>query len=222
MPNVLVVDDDPAILEILKAYLEREGHQVLTADNGIDGERLLGQADVAVLDWMLPGINGLDLVRHARVRYPDLPVLLLTARGEEEDRVHGLRIGADDYVVKPFSPREVVARVAALLRRVQLHAQLHLGPLLLDAAARQVKVAGQEVPLSRTEFDLLLTLAQHAGTVLTRERLLERVWGPEFIGTERVVDVNILALRRKLGDDPETPTFIETVRGVGYRFRVGP
>lgn len=222
MPNVLVVDDDPAILEILKAYLEREGHQVLTADNGIDGERLLGQADVAVLDWMLPGINGLDLVRHAQVRYPDLPVLLLTARGEEEDRVHGLRIGADDYVVKPFSPREVVARVAALLRRVQVHAQLHLGPLLLDASARQVKVAGQEVPLSRTEFDLLLTLAQHAGTVLTRERLLERVWGPEFIGTERVVDVNILALRRKLGDDPETPTFIETVRGVGYRFRVGP
>ncbi|THF69217.1 response regulator transcription factor [Deinococcus sp. Arct2-2] len=222
MPNVLVVDDDPAILEILKAYLEREGHVVLTAENGYDGERLLGQADVAVLDWMLPGMNGLDLIRQAQERYPDLPVLLLTARGEEEDRVHGLRIGADDYVVKPFSPREVVARVGAVLRRVQVHAQLRLGPLLLDASARQVKLAGQDVPLSRTEFDLLLTLAQHAGTVLTRERLLERVWGPEFIGTERVVDVNILALRRKLGDDPDAPTFIETVRGVGYRFRVGP
>ncbi|MFB9991478.1 response regulator transcription factor [Deinococcus oregonensis] len=221
MPNVLVVEDDPAIVEILKAYLEREGHQVLTADNGYEGGRLLGQADVAVLDWMLPGVNGLDLIRRAQEGYPDLPVLLLTARGEEEDRVHGLRIGADD-VVNPFSPREVVARVAALLRRVQVHAQLHLGPLLLDASARQVKVAGQEVALSRTEFNLLLTLAQHAGTVLTRERLLERVWGPEFIGTERVVDVNVLALRRKLGNDPDAPTFIETVRGVGYRFRVGP
>ncbi|ULH17835.1 response regulator transcription factor (plasmid) [Deinococcus sp. KNUC1210] len=220
MPNVLVVDDDPAILEILSAYLTRDGYQVLTALDGLAGEALLGQADVAVLDWMLPGINGLDLTRRAQDRYPALPILLLTARGEEADRVHGLRLGADDYVVKPFSPREVVARVAALLRRVQVQQRLNLGALMLDAPARRVTLNASEIALSRTEFDLLLTLAQHAGTVLTRDRLLERVWGPDFIGTERIVDVNIQTIRRKLGDDPDAPTFIETVRGVGYRFKV--
>jgi two-component system alkaline phosphatase synthesis response regulator PhoP len=219
MANVLVVDDDPAVLEILTAYLLAEGHQVLTASDGPEGERLLGSADLAILDWMLPGATGLDLTKTVRERYPQLPVLLLTARGEEEDRVRGLRTGADDYVVKPFSPREVMARVSALLRRVGLKEVFGQQDLEIDSAARTVTLAGTDVPLSRTEFDLLLTLARHPGVVFTRDRLLERVWGPEFIGTERVVDVNIQTLRRKLGDDPEAPRFIETVRGVGYRFR---
>lgn len=219
MANVLVVDDDPAVLEILTAYLLAEGHQVLTATDGVEGERLLGSVDLAILDWMLPGATGLDLTKTVRERYPQLPVLLLTARGEEEDRVRGLRTGADDYVVKPFSPREVMARVGALLRRVGVRETIGLQDLEIDAAARTVTLAGTDVPFSRTEFDLLLTLARHPGIVFTRDRLLERVWGPEFIGTERVVDVNIQTLRRKLGDDPEAPRFIETVRGVGYRFR---
>ena len=219
MANVLVVDDDPAVLEILTAYLLAEGHQVLTASDGVEGERLLGSVDLAIFDWMLPGATGLDLTKTVRERYPRLPVLLLTARGEEEDRVRGLRTGADDYVVKPFSPREVMARVSALLRRVGLKEVFGQQDLEIDSAARTVTLAGTDVPFSRTEFDLLLTLARHPGVVFTRDRLLERVWGPEFIGTERVVDVNIQTLRRKLGDDPEAPKFIETVRGVGYRFR---
>ncbi|WP_407543242.1 response regulator transcription factor (plasmid) [Deinococcus radiomollis] len=219
MANVLVVDDDPAVLEILTAYLLAEGHEVQTASDGVEGERLLGSVDLAILDWMLPGATGLDLTKTVRERYPQLPVLLLTARGEEEDRVRGLRTGADDYVVKPFSPREVMARVGALLRRVGLKEVFGQQGLEIDTAARTVTLAGAEVPFSRTEFDLLVTLARHPGIVFTRDRLLERVWGPEFIGTERVVDVNIQTLRRKLGDDPESPKFIETVRGVGYRFR---
>ena len=222
MARVLVVDDDPAILEILSAYLEAEGHQVLTASDGIQGERLLGSADLAILDWMLPGRTGLDLTRTVREQYPQLPVLLLTARSEEEDRVRGLKTGADDYVVKPFSPREVMARVGALLRRTGVQEAFSQHGLEIDTAARTVTLAGVAVPFSRTEFDLLLTLARHPGMVYSRDRLLERVWGPDFVGTERVVDVNIQMLRRKLNDDPDAPTFIETVRGVGYRFRAQP
>jgi len=219
MARVLVVDDDPAILEILTVYLQLEGHEVLVAADGLLGERLLGSADLAILDWMLPGSTGLDLTRIVRERYPRLPVLLLTARGEEEDRIHGLRAGADDYVVKPFSPREVMARVSALLRRVGVREVFSQHGIEVDAAARTVTLSGNALALSRTEFDLLLTLTRHPGIIFTRERLLERVWGLEFVGTERVVDVNIQMLRRKLGDDADAPKFIETVRGVGYRFR---
>lgn len=217
--KVLVVDDDPAVLEILRAYLKREGHEVVAAADGLEGERQLGSVDVAVLDWMLPGQSGVELTRRARDLHPNLPLLLLTARGDEDDRVHGLTSGADDYVVKPFSPREVVARVAALLRRANVRDVVTHGALVIGAQTRSVSLGREELTLSRTEFDLLLTLARHPGVVFTRDRLLDRVWGPEFIGTGRVVDVNIQMLRRKLGDDPESPSFIETVRGVGYRFR---
>jgi two-component system, OmpR family, alkaline phosphatase synthesis response regulator PhoP len=189
------------------------------ARDGLEAELALGSVDVAVLDWMLPGQSGLDLTRLARAAYPNLPLLLLTARGSEEDRAHGLKLGADDYVVKPFSPREVVARVEALLRRANVRDVLTLGPLIIAAEARRVSLTGEALNLSRTEFELLLTLAQHRGVAFSRERLLERVWGADFAGTERVVDVNIQVLRRKLGDDPEAPSFIETVRGYGYRFR---
>ena len=219
MAKVLVVDDDPAILEILSAYLTTAGYDVILVSNGLDAERELGSVDVAILDWMLPGQSGVDLTRRARAIYPNLPLLLLTARGDEEDRVRGLKSGADDYVVKPFSPREVVARVEALLRRANVRDVITLGTLVIGAQARSVTLRGTDLPLSRTEFELLLTLARHPGTAFSRERLLERVWGPEFVGTERVVDVNIQMLRRKLGDDLDAPAFIETVRGFGYRFK---
>jgi DNA-binding response OmpR family regulator len=174
---------------------------------------------VAVLDWMLPGVSGVDLAREVRAGGSSLPILLLTARGEEEDKLRGLDGGADDYVVKPFSPREVVARVRALLRRVGVADVLVSGGLRIDLRARAASLNGAALELSKLEFDLLSALAQHAGMAWPRERLLERVWGSDYLGTERVVDVHITALRRKLGDTSDTPRFIETVRGVGYRFR---
>ncbi|GHF58033.1 DNA-binding response OmpR family regulator [Deinococcus metalli] len=219
MATVLIVDDDPAIVEILEAYLRADGHRVETEDHGLAALPLLARADVAVLDWMLPGMSGVDLTAYARQEYPQLPVLLLTARGEEEDRLRGLNAGADDYVVKPFSPREVVARVRALLRRAGVGERIVAGELSLNLPGRTVTLRGQPVTLSRTEFDLLATLAQYPGLIWARERLMERVWGPNYPGVTRVVDVHIASVRRKLGDDPDAPTFIETVRGLGYRFR---
>lgn len=219
MAQILIVDDDPAILEILHAYLVREGHDVLQARSGDRARDLLPRADLAILDWMLPGVSGLDLTRELRGAGAELPVLMLTARGEEEDKLRGLDLGVDDYVVKPFSPREVVARVKALLRRAGVRHEVEAGELRLDLRARRVTLAGAALDLSRLEYDLLATLAQHPGLVWTRERLLERVWGEDFPSTARVVDVHITGLRRKLGDEAERPRYIETVRGVGYRFR---
>lgn len=219
MATVLIVDDDPAILEVLTAYLLAEGHSVETEEDGLAALPLLARADVAILDWMLPGMTGVELTAYARREHPQLPVLLLTARGEEDDRLRGLNAGADDYVVKPFSPREVVARVRALLRRAGVTERIESGPLALNLKSRVVTLHGQPVTLSRTEFDLLATLVQHPGLVWSRERLMERVWGPDYPGVTRVVDVHITAVRRKLGDDADAPTFIETVRGLGYRFR---
>lgn len=219
MPTVLIVDDDPAILEVLRVYLRAEGHTVLEAQTGPDAWALLPRADLAVLDWMLPGMTGVQLARGARAAGLSLPILMLTGRGEEDDKLLGLDGGVDDYVVKPFSPREVTARIRALLRRVGVHHTLTLGDLTINLRARDVHLAGVRVELSKLEFDLLSTMAQHPGMAWSRERLLERVWRPDFPGTERVVDVHITALRRKLGDPPDAPRFLETVRGVGYRFR---
>ncbi|MFC3862385.1 winged helix-turn-helix domain-containing protein [Deinococcus antarcticus] len=219
MPNILIVDDDPAILEILRAYLKAEGHTVLEASDGPAAQRLLPQADVAVLDWMLPGVSGVDLAREARAAGLTLPILMLTARGEEEDKLHGLDFGVDDYVVKPFSPREVVARIRALLRRAGVQDEFRIGDLRVDLRGHQATLLGQPLDLSKLEFKLLSALAQHAGMAWPRARLLERVWGLDFPGTERVVDVHITNLRKKLGDTSDTPRYIETVRGVGYRFR---
>ncbi|AFV75178.1 response regulator transcription factor [Thermus oshimai] len=219
--KVLLVDDDPAILEVLEGYLKGAGFQVLKAEDGAEALALFPQADLVVLDLMLPKVDGFQVAQAIRQARPELPLLLLTARGEEEDRVRGLELGADDYVVKPFSPREVVARVKALLRRAGLKEELRYGPLRLLPKKREAYLGEEPLPLSRLEFDLLLTLAQHPGVVFSRERLLEKVWGPDFPGVDRVVDVHIAALRRKLGDDAENPRFIETVRGVGYRFREG-
>lgn len=219
MARVLIVDDDPAILEILYAYLSREGYEVLQASDGHHARELLPRADLAVLDWMLPGVSGLDLAREARRANLDLPLLMLTARGEEEDKLRGLDLGIDDYVVKPFSPREVVARVRALLRRAGVRHAVSSGELFLNLRTRRATLAGEALDLSKLEYDLLSTFAQHPGLVWTRERLLERVWGHDFPSTSRVVDVHVTVLRRKLGDDAERPRFIETVRGIGYRFK---
>ena len=219
MPTVLLVDDDPALLEVLSAYLVGEGHAVLTAGNGLEALALLAKADVAVLDWMLPGLTGLEVLGKARETLPSLPILLLTARGEEDDRVRGLDAGADDYVVKPFSPREIVARVRALLRRSGVGSPLEVRGLTLDPARRSALLGGQDLSLSKLEFDLLSTLMQYPGLVWTRQRLLERVWGADYPGVDRVVDVHMTALRRKLGDDASEPHYLETVRGVGYRFK---
>ncbi|ADV65973.1 winged helix-turn-helix domain-containing protein [Deinococcus maricopensis] len=219
MARILIVDDDPAILEILGAYLRADGHAVLEAQDGHAGQARLPEADLALLDWMLPGVSGLELARAQRRLHPDFPLLLLTARGEEEDRLLGLEVGADDYVTKPFSPREVVARVRALLRRARIHDRVSSGGLELDERQRTAHLDGQALALSKLEFDLLLTLARHPGFVWSRDRLLERVWGGDFPGVERVVDVHMAGLRRKLGEAPEQPRFIRTVRGVGYCFQ---
>jgi two-component system alkaline phosphatase synthesis response regulator PhoP len=219
MARVLIVDDDPAILEILTAYLLPEGHEVTQATDGHRAAPLLHQADLAILDWMLPGQSGPELVREARRTGLELPILMLTARSEEEDKLRGLEDGVDDYVVKPFSPREVVARVRALLRRAGVREVVVSGGLRLELRTRRASLKGAPLDLSKLEYDLLTTFAQHPGLVWTRERLLERVWGSDFPSTARVVDVHITGLRRKLGDDADQPRYIETVRGVGYRFR---
>ncbi len=218
MAKILIVDDDPAIREILAAYLRREGHQVVEAERGDEALIKAGSAELLILDLMLPGLDGWSVARQLREAGFEAPILMLTARGEEEERVRGFELGADDYVTKPFSPREVVARVRALLRRAGHRDRLVYGGLELRPRTREVFLDGAPVPLSKLEFDLLLVLAQHPGMVFSRERLLDRLWGPDFFGVDRVVDVHIAGLRKKLKDDPEHPRFIETVRGVGYRF----
>lgn len=219
MAKVLLVDDDPAIREVLGAYLQQAGHWVLEAQDGEEGLGLAPGADLVVLDLMLPNLSGWEVAKELRKTHPELPVLMLTARGEEEERVRGFELGADDYVTKPFSPREVVARVQALLRRSGLKEELIFADLSIRPRDRLALLGGEALPLSKLEFDLLLTLAQYPGLVWSRERLLERVWGSDYPGVDRVVDVHMVSLRKKLGEDAEHPRFIETVRGVGYRFR---
>ncbi len=218
MTRVLLVDDDQAIRELLRAYVQRDGFDVVEAADGVTALEKAPSCDLVVLDLMLPEVDGWEVAHVLKRDRPELPILMLSARGTEEERVLGLELGADDYVVKPFSPREVSARVKALLRRSGLGEALVHGGLTLTPSTRSVTLDGGPVRLSRLEFDLLLTLAQHPGLVWSRERLLERLWGPDFDGIERVVDVRIAALRKKLGDDADAPRFIATVHGVGYRF----
>jgi DNA-binding response OmpR family regulator len=218
--TVLIVDDEPPIVELVRGYLQREGMTVLVAGDGpaaLDLTRR-DKPDVVILDLMLPGLDGVEVCRQLRT-FSDAYVLMLTARSEEIDRVVGLSVGADDYLVKPFSPRELVARIRALLRRPRttaLAASLP-GALAVDEARHDVRVDGKPIELTLTEFSLLATLARDPGVVLSRQRLLDEVWGVDYIGDDHLVDVHIANLRRKLGDDPADPRFIETVRGVGYR-----
>jgi DNA-binding response OmpR family regulator len=213
-PNILVVDDEPPILELVRGYLEREGFTVRTVEDGLAAvEQVRAEKpDVVVLDLMLPGLDGIEVCRQIRM-FSDAYVLMLTARSEEIDRIVGLSVGADDYLVKPFSPRELVARVKALLRRPRAAMPTATGAnLMVDPARRAVTVRGNAIVLTATEFDILAALARDPGVVISRDQLLDRVWGPEFIGDDHLVDVHVANLRRKIGDG-----FIETVRGVGYR-----
>ncbi|MCI0584000.1 MAG: response regulator transcription factor [Chloroflexi bacterium] len=223
-PRILVVDDEAPIIELVRGYLEREGFEVATAMDGLAAvEAVRASApDVVVLDVMLPGLDGIEVCRRIRT-FSDAYVLMLTARGEEIDRIVGLTVGADDYLVKPFSPRELVARVRALLRRPRGAGDgstVGWPPgLELDEGRRIVRVDGGPVELTALEFDLLAVLARDPGIVVGRQVLLDRVWGADYVADDHLVDVHIGNLRRKLGDDPRRPRFIETVRSVGYRLR---
>ena len=224
-PRILVVDDEAPILDLVRGYLERDGFEVETAADGPAGLAAVRATspDVVILDVMLPGLDGIEVCRQLRT-FSNAYVLMLTARGEEIDRIMGLTVGADDYLVKPFSPRELVARVKALLRRPRADAATSAGGppgLEIDEARRSVRVDGQPVDLTTLEFDLLAVLARDPGIVIRRQALLDRVWGAEFVADDHLVDVHVANLRRKLGDDPARPRFVETVRGVGYRLREG-
>ena len=222
MPKILVIDDEPSITNLVTAYLKPEGYQVYTAADGPAGLKAARafKPDLIILDIMLPGMDGIELLTRLR-RESGVYVILLTARTEETDKIVGLSIGADDYVTKPFSPRELTARVKAALRRIQLGAAaapetavLTFRHLRLDAGARQVTVDERQVDLTAIEFDLLKALAENRGRVVSREQLLEKVWGGEYFGEIRVVDVHLGHVRQKLGRED----LIATVRGVGYRF----
>lgn len=220
MATVLLVEDERAVRLGVRLALERAGHRVLEAENAREAWPLLKEAEAVILDWMLPDEPGIKLLERMRQgAFAELPVLLLTARAEVRDRVEGLSRGADDYLAKPFATEELLARLEALLRRAGKPKRLKRGPLLLDLERMEASLEGKPLPLTRREFALLAFLAQHPGRVYTREELLEAVWGPEYWGTPRTVDQHILQLREKLGEDPKTPRFLETVRGLGYRFK---
>jgi DNA-binding response OmpR family regulator len=226
--TVLVIDDEPKIREVLRHYLIADGFEVAEAASGEEGlDRMQSlHPDVVVLDVRLPGKDGFEVLAELR-RTSSAYVLMLTARAEEIDRLLGLSLGADDYVVKPFSPREVSARVKALLRRSRSPETatddlLEVGRLRIDQARRLVTLSGSQIELTVLEFDLLATLASAPGRVFTRRQLLERVWGWDFFGDERVVDVHIRNLRQALGDDAQNPSVVATVRGVGYKLVEDP
>jgi two-component system, OmpR family, response regulator RegX3 len=223
--RVLVVDDERKIREIVAGYLERQGYAVTLAENGqaaLDAA-LRQHPDLIVLDLVLPDIPGEEVARSLREVSP-VPIIMLTAKSAEDDRVTGLRIGADDYLVKPFSVRELAARVEAVLRRTRTRtpASYDGGRLLLDAATRTVQVEGHAAPLTRTELDLLLALAENAGRVLSRDQLMTLSRGFDAEADERTVDAHVKNLRHKLGDDPHRPRYVETVPSVGYRFALPP
>jgi len=224
--SVLVVDDEPTIVEVVARYLERAGYRTRVAVDGVQAidAVALDRPDLVVLDLMLPGIDGLEVMR--RLRGHDrsgIPVILLTAKGEESDRVIGLRLGADDYVVKPFSPAELIARVDAVLRRVESspshEAPLDFGDLVIDPAGRRVFTDGEEVQLTQREFDVLLFLARHPGQVFSRHQLMDAVWQYSFYTDTSTVTVHIRRLRAKIEVDPSRPRHVQTVWGVGYRFQ---
>lgn len=226
MQRVLVIDDEPRILEVVQKYLAREGFQVTTAG---DGEAALfslnsQDPDLVVLDLMLPKLDGLEVFRRLRAK-SSVPVIMLTAKGEETDRIVGLEMGADDYITKPFSPRELVARVKAVLRRTTGGTMLETadrpltrGDLRIDPRARSVETQGKPVELTSKEFDLLWFFASHPGQVFTRSQLLDNIWGYEYFGDASTVTVHVRRVREKIEPDPGSPRYITTVWGVGYKF----
>ncbi|WP_336882836.1 response regulator transcription factor [Rhodococcus globerulus] len=236
--RALVVDDERPLAAIISSYLERESFEVSVAYNGLDALALAREVDpdVVVLDLGLPGIDGIEVCRELRT-FSDAYVVMLTARSEEVDTIVGLSVGADDYMTKPFSPRELVARIRAMMRRPRSTAAhgapespltrgdeillMTFGALEIDVAGREVAVDDKPILLTRTEFDVLAALAARPGMAFSRRQLIETVWGPSWTGNEHLVDVHIGHLRRKLGDDPAAPRYVNTVRGIGYRMGSG-
>lgn len=225
-PGVLVVDDEDNLVKLVQGYLERDGFTVMTAGDGETALYVARQVrpDLVVLDVMLPGLDGIEVCRRLR-QFTDAYVIMLTARAEEIDKIVGLSVGADDYVTKPFSPRELVARVKAMLRRPrnsgvgeEVPQPLQFGTLRIDTAGHRVYRAGVELDLTPLEYRLLKAFASSPGRVLTREQLLEQIWGYDYFGDGHMVEVHVAALRKKIEDDPAHPRWLRTVRGAGYRF----
>ncbi len=228
MAHVLVIEDSPDIADLVRHFLERAGHTITLIGSGNEGLRRAraDRPDLVILDLMLPGLDGLHVCQALRAEpaTSSVPIIMLTARGEETDRIRGLELGADDYVTKPFSPKELVARVAALLRRVERPAQpaesvLQYGPVTIDIGRHRVLVESREIRLTAKEFLLLQYLVEHRGRVLSRDLLLTDVWGYQYTGGTRTVDVHVRRLREKL---PEVGTAITTVKQFGYRLEEGP
>jgi DNA-binding response OmpR family regulator len=223
--RVLVVEDERNLVPLLRGYLEREGFEVYEALDGVaalDVARRVSP-DLVVLDWMLPGMDGTQVLGELR-HFSDAYVIMLTARSEAVDKIVGLSAGADDYLTKPFSPGELMARIRAMLRRPRggpvgdADAPLEFGELIIDPGRRELRLRGEEVRLTALEFDLLSALASRPGLVYTRGQLLQRVWGESYFGSDHVVDVHVANLRKKIEDDLTNPRYVQTVRGVGYRF----
>lgn len=226
--RALVVDDEEALADVLAGYLEREGFEVASAADGPSAVRLARERDpaVVVLDLGLPGLDGVEVCRSIRT-FSDCYILMLTARVDEVDMLIGLSVGADDYMTKPFSPRELVARIGVMMRRPRAAAAEETAPLVsfgalaIDVRGREVSLGGRPVPLTRIEFDVLAALALNPGQVFTRQALINAVWGGEWVGDDHLVDVHILHIRQKLGDTATEQKYVRTVRGVGYRMGPG-
>lgn len=228
MPSILLVDDEPMIIDSLTYSLRREGFEVYTAIEGMQALNLFSEThpDLVVLDIRLPGIDGLEVCRRLRAQSP-VPIIMLTALGNELDRVVGLEVGADDYLPKPFSFRELLARIRSVLRRVELDQRLskpgilQVGPLRADITSRRVHKGDKEIQLSAREYELLTLLMSQSGRAVSREELISKIWGIDWSGDPRTLEVHVRWLRLKIEDDPTTPRFVQTVRGYGYRF-IGP
>lgn len=225
MTRILIVEDEESFSDPLSYSLRKEGYEVAVADNGTDGLRIFSAhgADLVLLDLMLPGMSGTDVCREIR-RTSSVPVIMLTAKDDEFDKVLGLELGADDYVTKPYSSRELLARIKAVLRRgqdsadAQEDATLHAGHIMMDVERHVVQVRGQEVALPLKEFELLEMLLRNVDRVLTRGQLIDRVWGANYVGDTKTLDVHVKRLRAKIEDDPKNPVHLVTVRGLGYKF----
>jgi DNA-binding response OmpR family regulator len=226
--RILVIEDEEAIAAFVQTTLEREGFTVEMVGNGTAALAQIGRRPpgLILLDLMLPGTDGFEVCRQVRSTEPYIPIIMLTARAEDVDKIIGLELGADDYMTKPFNARELIARVRAVLRLahraggMSLHDLRQIGQIVIDRTGRAVTIAGQQIDLTPKEFDLLATLAWQRGRVFGREMLLERVWGYDYVGESRTVDVHIQRLRRKIEPDPAHPRYLLTVRGVGYKFAV--
>ncbi len=230
-PLILVVDDEKHIVELVRFNLEKEGYRVISANDGFEACHLAqrGKPDLIILDVMLPGMDGFEVCREIQkdTEIGDVPIIMLTARSEEIDKILGLEIGADDYITKPFSPRELLARVRARLRRISKkhresgddNGTIRINGLVIDPERFEVLLDGNKLDLTPKEFELIKFLARSPGRVLTRDFLLENIWGYEYIGDTRTVDVHIRHIRQKIESDPANPEYIETVRGIGYKFK---